>query len=907
MATVPTGDVGATVGSVERERERLVYLFGEEALVDLDDYDLDVESEVMEVVERFLPAPDGPSLAGARSAVRAIAVTQILNDDPPEAWRAVVRSREAGFDRDAVLSQLSMVISENVIDALSEMTAPDPARMVAALDALPLPSAEHVAGALVAVVRTEPGIKADELVERALGLLGSESSRRILEPMANRVLDRLVDGSLHWLAGDVTVVFHDVIGGRTFTHRFSDAECELGVLTVSVDLAAYGRFDVVRLADGTEVDQFSVEHGHLAWRGPEGWLDRFRPGDLLGVTARFDPPVGDEPVDAIVVIDVVADEPAMTDALAAVVRTAYDAEQHEHGLPVSAEDLVVWLCYHHELFADPLPPLSAWCDAAGLELNGSMVAHDPSVWRRDLLHRRLHHVADVVPEQHWRKVLGRAVDVLADPDASIDDIRTSLGECAEPETLDVLADVLIPELLAPEDEFIRDTVSAPGHVFEFVQRATAIARRPREVATAEYLACVLHERCGQPLIAADHLASAVEAQPRLGPVLERMGWSCFDRGDARGAMRWWRELDEAHPAVSTIAAFLTPVTGRMKIGRNDSCWCGSGRKFKQCHQAVSDLPALPDRVAWLCRKASLWLEHATGEARRLVTDLAIAWVAGDPDAEASDVMVDDETEMQTRFGAAFADPILFDSALHEGGLFSRFLYERGELLPDDERLLAAAWLMVDRSVHEVVSVERGVGMSLRNLATGDVADVRERTASRSARVGERYCARVVPDGASNQIVGGVFPVRAGHEQTVLDLCADADPLELCAWAGALAQPPRIVHRPGMFDSMFDRDAIQATLDELGDADEPAVLARLNAEISRQAQARWLDDTIPALGGLTPRQAAADPNRREQLERLLSEFDSHEKRIRELDLDTVGVAGRPITYDTAALRRELGLA
>lgn len=216
-------------------------------------------------------------------------------------------------------------------------------------------------------------------------------------------------------------------------------------------------------------------------------------------------------------------------------------------------------------------------------------------------------------------------------------------------------------------------------------------------------------------------------------------------------------------------------------------------------------------------------------------DLATVWVAGDPDAEADDVIDDDDT-MPAEFQRAFADPIIYDAALHEGGLFQCFLHERGELLPDDERHLAAAWLTVDRSVHEVVSVDCGIGMTLRDLATGDVASVRERTLTRDAQVGERYCARVVPDGASHQIVGGVFPVRTGHEQTVLDLCADGDPLELCAWAGALAQPPRIVHQPGLIDSMLDRDAIQAALDDLGDADESAVMARLNEEISRRAQA-----------------------------------------------------------------------
>ena len=26
----------------------------------------------------------------------------------------------------------------------------------------------------------------------------------------------------------------------------------------------------------------------------------------------------------------------------------------------------------------------------------------------------------------------------------------------------------------------------------------------------------------------------------------------------------------------------------MKIGRNDPCWCGSGKKYKSCHAAFDD-------------------------------------------------------------------------------------------------------------------------------------------------------------------------------------------------------------------------------------------------------------------------------------------------------------------------------
>ncbi len=892
---------------VAHDLERLTYLFGDEALDDLRDYDLTVESDVMEVVERFLPVPDGRGIDGARSAIRTVVVRQIIDDEPPAAWLAVQRMRDAGLERDNVLGQLAMVVSQHMLEMLATKEPSDHEALAEGFDALPMPSFDEGAEALLATARAERGITVTDHVERTVEQLGSATDRRIIESLLEHLLEHLIEGPLHWLSNDVTVVFHDNIAGRVFTHRLSDAEHEMGTLSVSFDLAAYTRFDSVRLPDGSELDQFSVEYGHLAWRGPDGWLDGFQPGDLLSVTATFDPPIGDEAVDASVTISVTTDEPEKTGALATVVLEAYDDEQHEHGLPVSAVELVMWLCHHRpELFTSPLPPLSDWCTAAGLEIDGNLVAHDASVWRTLLLSRRLREIADMVSEPHLRTVLSRAVAAIPEPDQAIDEVRAALGECAEPETIEVLADLLIPELLSPEDEFIRDRADSPGHVFEFVQRATTVARRPREVATAEYLACVLHERCGQPLIAAEHLARAVDAQPRLGSLVERMGWYCFDRGDARGAMRWWRELDEPHPAARTIAPVLAPTTGRSKVGRNDPCWCGSGRKFKQCHLGANELPALPDRIAWLCRKQALWLEHASDHARQLVTELAIAWVTGDPDADESDLTDDDLDDLHGQFGEAFTDPILFDAALHEGGLAARFLRERGDLLPDDERLLAVAWLTVDRSVHEVVAVERGVGLTLRNLATGDAADVREQRLSGAVKLGERYCARVVPDGSSHQIIGGVIPVRTGFEERLLDMCTEGDPFELCAFAGAVARPPRLVHRPGMLDEMLDRDAIEAALGDPDGADESVVLERFNAEIARQAQARWLDENIPALGGLTLREAAADPTRREQVERLLAEFDDLDERVRDFAAGADGVLGGPITYDIAALRRELGL-
>jgi hypothetical protein len=44
------------------------------------------------------------------------------------------------------------------------------------------------------------------------------------------------------------------------------------------------------------------------------------------------------------------------------------------------------------------------------------------------------------------------------------------------------------------------------------------------------------------------------------------------------------------------------------------------------------------------------------------------------------------------------------------------------------------------------------------------------------------------------------------------------------------------------------------------------------KLADQFEQRWLDESVPALGGSTPRQAAADPTRREDLIALLRSFD-----------------------------------
>jgi tetratricopeptide (TPR) repeat protein len=99
-------------------------------------------------------------------------------------------------------------------------------------------------------------------------------------------------------------------------------------------------------------------------------------------------------------------------------------------------------------------------------------------------------------------------------------------------------------------------------------------------------------------VRAETLYRGALARPTLedrADVLDRLGDLCSERGDAEQAAAW-REQANAEasrtrrrpPAPPTLVAPARPVAVRAaaKLGRNEPCWCGSGRKYKRCHLDV---------------------------------------------------------------------------------------------------------------------------------------------------------------------------------------------------------------------------------------------------------------------------------------------------------------------------------
>ena len=164
----------------------------------------------LELVDRFLALPPGAEQRAQRMAMRGVVVSQALQDDPPETWQTFERLRSLGLERDEAVSQLTMVVTDHLLSALRSNASFDRSAYVAGLAELPLPSADTVAQALVDVARAEPGIGADEHTDRALAIV-SPSGSPLAASMIDTMLDRLVNGPLHWLPGDLTVHVPDLV------------------------------------------------------------------------------------------------------------------------------------------------------------------------------------------------------------------------------------------------------------------------------------------------------------------------------------------------------------------------------------------------------------------------------------------------------------------------------------------------------------------------------------------------------------------------------------------------------------------------------------------------------------------------------------------------------------------------
>jgi tetratricopeptide (TPR) repeat protein len=635
-----------------------------------------------------------------------------------------------------------------------------------------------------------------------------------------------------------------LLRGRILTHRVTTVEVEHDVVVLGVDLAPLEWLTdsevYHRLVDGTELvtamrghdDGLLAERGvpaelpdDFVWLLPPGTWERHGvgDGDLAGFTVR------DEGFELAPVSEV-------ADAAEVGARLAEALGQRGEGAPDEIGDLVGQVCAEDpDFLVRPSAPLAEALDAAGLAHEGDFVAppgFDFAGWRAAGRVRRLVSLHGIDEDEALAVlVLTRMYDAVAqllDTVLSAGDADEALAEIFSPDEnatagpgarlardlLGYVDDPAVMEALLVETIGTgSDGAAALGLFAESLEPQVPRAHR----ASLRWLRGRALERTGHVLEAEEAFEAALGMDGDHLLSLYDLARYASDRGNAERGLSLLRRAGAApDDDLVVLLTHFRPVE-RTDIGRNEPCWCGSGRKYKVCHRNRETLP-LADRAAWLYQKAADYLTD--GPWRERLIDVA--------EIRAGHSSDDDAT------WRALHEPLAGDLVLFEGGAFEEFVAERGVLLPDDERLLADQWLLAERSVHEIESVSPGSGFTARDVRTGDRIAVRERTASRALQVGQLICARLVPAGDTVQLFGGFEVVTLRERDDLIALLDDGPhPEELVALLSARFAPPQLSNTEG--EPLV---ICEATLR----ADDPAGLAALldTAYDRVEGEHRWFE-------------------------------------------------------------------
>lgn len=596
----------------------------------------------------------------------------------------------------------------------------------------------------------------------------------------------LLDGRIAWLPG--------LLNGRIFTHRLDAVEAAHDILRFGGDLAPalilIESETYQRLADGAALSEgnpsFNAEG--LTSRGasldevgqdgalilPAGHFGGLGvgAGDLIGLR------VSDNGFEVVAVPDPV---PSDIGAAASELLDAHRKEQpgHDHDHPELLDSLIWALCGRDEAaFRTATLPAGELVTAAGLAFDGDWVASagfDFAAWRLEQgvesiqVNYQLSEVQSLavwVTLSLYRKVANAVnTDLASTVGQLVDDAAADDGQLAGGMTIhaaiEFLADPSVAIAVLAETHSEDGQGAAGLSVFaDAVERLAPRAARP----ALRWLRAKAHERLGDIGQAEATLQAAESLNSDWPLTLMSLARYASDRGDAEGGLGLLRRAGAAadHELVVVLERFR-PVP-RTDIGRNDRCWCGSERKYKSCH-LNSELLPLEQRAVWLYHKAGGNLLE--GEFGPLLFEAAQARSA---DWDTPDAL-----------GRALQDELAIDVVLFEGGAFADFVETRGTLLPADEQALAHEWLGVTRSLHEVMNILPGQGVTLRDVRSGEVQEVHAPAASSQVCIGDLYCARVVPVGEINRIFGCFSYVAPENRDDVLALLSeDTDPVELVA-------------------------------------------------------------------------------------------------------------------------------
>jgi hypothetical protein len=308
-----------------------------------------------------------------------------------------------------------------------------------------------------------------------------------------------------------------------------------------------------------------------------------------------------------------------------------------------------------------------------------------------------------------------------------------------------------------------------------------------------------------------------------------------------------------------------------KIGRNDACPCGSGKKYKKCclEKGRENTSRLRDDAA-VAKQALDWLgERYPDEVREAV----FGGFLGELKKRDREMMGFLSPEIQELLNINIGEWLLTDAKLGAHGEerpVREILQGRDELPLSTEGL---RWLTnlgeYPLSVYEIRSIERGEGMLLSDLLRPDDPDVRvrERKASQSLVRWDTIGARIVKKDNDWVLSGAVYPlpreVAASCRARIQRKSKGEDSRsesfrELCG---------SVIRGEWLRNVFSEHQHAEAGLT---DVDVPQAPVFEDFE-------KWAEEALQTLGDRSPRKASKTPAGRRAVTELLKTYELHDAR------------------------------
>ncbi|MFF8327272.1 SEC-C domain-containing protein [Rhodococcus qingshengii] len=590
------------------------------------------------------------------------------------------------------------------------------------------------------------------------GTLLADAGHGTAEDMTEFV-EYVEDPLLGYLSEERYAALDTLFEHRVLTHRLTEAEIKSGVLDANPDLMM---LRVFLDRDDDEIHGISVVHRGidddlLADRGiedpefphDEGFLldtdtlAECSAGDLIGLF------VADRELTLCTIPEVLDPAPGFGEHLATVLAD----------IGADTLDAIVWQLMLDEpsLFRQPTAPLGEMLEASGYVRDGDYVAVDGFDFEAyHLANRaRMLEVRENLHPEEAASVIAFVDVVMAAKAEGVDDVsdwaRKQIKE--DPQAFAGLAE---PPAAAAALELLSE-LDDHDSVLHSVATALAEKGSRRVKPAAHWLAGKASDRLGKILAAEASYESAHDLDPDWTPAIFDLALLAADRSDVTRALALLGRIEGGESEVLHEVLQRYAPAEHPELGRNDKCWCGSGRKFKVCHLGKSEV-TFDDRASWLYVKAQLF--SRTPEYFDAVFDLALIRA--------------EQFNSEEALTLAVEGGLAVDAALFDAGIFAAFVERRGELLPADERELADQWLSIPRSVYKVASTEPGQLVTLSDVRNGHLVKVTDEWGSLNLEPGTLVCARVLPAGSTMRTFGGIEPLAVEDKKELIQLIESED-------------------------------------------------------------------------------------------------------------------------------------